>query len=53
MTLSRTMYAEIQETESWKAAHESLLKKREKVIEQLGEKWILHPVHFIKKKEDK
>lgn len=53
MTLTRTMYAAIQETEGWKAANESLLKKREQVISQMGEKWILHPVHFIKKKEVK
>jgi hypothetical protein len=35
-----------------KRLRESLEAKRKIAIEKMGTKWILHPDHFIKKKED-
>lgn len=31
---------------------ERLEEKRKIAIEKMGNKWILHPDHFVKKKED-
>lgn len=53
MTLDKTVFVEIQKTEEWKTANQYLQAKREQAIAQMGEKWIMHPVHHIKKKETK
>lgn len=45
------MYNDFKDNPEWMKNNESLNKKRLEALERMGTKWILHPQHYIQKKD--